>query len=175
MSPSSPDQPTESPTEHPVESVWDYPRPPALTPFDGLVEVVIGGRLLARTRSALRVLETSHPPTYYWPLADTDVSLLRPVGGRTLCEWKGVASYFDVVTDGAKGVARVAERAAWTYPEPTPGFAALRDHLSVMPGAMDQCRVDGEVVQAQEGDFYGGWVTSWITGPFKGGPGTLGW
>lgn len=158
-------------SEHPVESVWDYPRPPALVPFAGLVEVDVAGQSLARTTSALRVLETSHPPTYYLPLADVDTSLLRPVdGGRTICEFKGVASYFDVVVGD-----RVVSRAVWTYPDPTPAFAELRGYVSLMPGLMDECRVDGEVVVAQEGDFYGGWVTSWITGPFKGGPGTRGW
>ena len=153
-----------------VEDVWAYPRPPALVPSDEHVVVEVGGLVLADTRAALRVLETSHPPTYYLPLADVDASLLRPVQGTTWCEWKGAASYFDVVTPD-----RTLPAAAWTYPDPTPGFVALVDHLALYPGRMDRCTVDGEVVQAQEGDFYGGWITSRVRGPFKGAPGTLAW
>ncbi|HET7430794.1 MAG TPA: DUF427 domain-containing protein [Nocardioides sp.] len=152
------------------ESVWDYPRPPRLEPSTEVLEVRLGGVVVARTTASLRLLETSHPPTYYLPSAAYAEGVLRPVGGTTSCEWKGTATYFDVVTP-----ARTAPRAAWTYPQPTPGFEALLDHVAVMPGLMDSCTVDGEVVTAQEGGFYGGWVTSRVVGPFKGGPGTWGW
>lgn len=154
----------------PVEDVWSYPRPPAVVPSTEHVVVELGGRVLADTRSALRVLETSHPPTYYLPLTDVDESLLRPVAGGTWCEWKGLASYFDLVSGD-----RVVPSGAWTYPEPTAGFEALRGHLALYPGRVDRCTVDDEQVQAQPGDFYGGWITSRVSGPFKGAPGTLGW
>lgn len=152
------------------ESVWDYPRPPRLDPTPAHVVVVLGGVTVLDTRRALRVLETSHPPTYYLPLADALAGAFRPAPGGSWCEWKGQASYLDVV-----GGDQVAESAAWTYPSPTPGFVDLLDHVSLYPGRMDRCTVDGEVVRAQEGGFYGGWVTDAVVGPFKGAPGSLGW
>lgn len=153
------------------ESVWDYPRPPRLEPSGEQVEVVLGGVVVARTSRSLRLLETSHPPTYYLPLADFTDGSLRPAdGGSTFCEWKGQAAYLDVVGGGV-----VASRAAWYYPTPTASYAAILDHVALYPGLMDRCTVDGEVVQPQPGGFYGGWVTSRVVGPFKGGPGTWGW
>ncbi|WP_151082847.1 DUF427 domain-containing protein [Nocardioides cynanchi] len=152
------------------ESVWDYPRPPRLEATSASIEIRLGGEVVARTTSALRVLETSHPPTYYLPRSDFADGVLRPVDGASYCEWKGVAAYYDLVTR-----ARSAPRAAWTYPQPSPGFEALLDHVAVMAAAMDECTVDGEVVTSQEGGFYGGWITSHVVGPFKGGPGTRGW
>jgi uncharacterized protein (DUF427 family) len=152
------------------ESVWDYPRPPRVEPTSETVEVLLGGEVVARTTAALRVLETSHPPAYYLPRDAFTPGALRPVDGTTYCEWKGVATYFDLVTPGA-----TAPRAAWTYADPTRGFEAIRDHLSVMPALVDACLVDGEVVRAQEGGFYGGWITDRVVGPFKGVPGSHGW
>jgi uncharacterized protein (DUF427 family) len=131
---------------------------------------VLGGVEVCRTSRALRVLETSHPPVWYLPAADWLPGALRPAGGSSYCEWKGIATYLDVV-----GGERVAERAAWTYPAPVPEFAVLRDAVAVYPGRMDRCTVDGEVVRPQEGGFYGGWVTDDVVGPFKGARGTLGW
>ncbi|WP_299446653.1 DUF427 domain-containing protein [uncultured Phycicoccus sp.] len=152
------------------ESVWDYPRPPAVEPSREPVEVWLGGARVAASTRTLRVLETSHPPTYYIPVEDFVDGALRPTAGSSYCEWKGEAAYFDVLGGG-----EVAERAAWTYPDPTPGFTAVRGHVAVMPGAVEKCVVDGEVVTPQAGGFYGGWVTSRVVGPFKGEPGTWGW
>lgn len=152
------------------ESVWDYPRPPRLEESDRHIQVVFNGRTIADTRRAKRVLETSHPPTYYIPPEDVRMDLLRKSAGSSWCEWKGVASYFDVVVGE-----RVQSQAAWTYPDPTPAFVAIRDHIAFYPSRVDRCTVDGEAVVAQEGDFYGGWITSQIVGPFKGSPGTRGW
>jgi uncharacterized protein (DUF427 family) len=152
------------------ESVWDYPRPPRLEPTGNEIEVVLGGQLITRTTAAMRVLETSHPPTYYLPMSDFVSGSLRSADGGSLCEWKGQASYFDVVGGGV-----VARRAAWHYPSPTPAYAAILGHVALYPGAMERCTVDGEVVSAQPGGFYGGWVTSKIVGPFKGAPGTMLW
>ena len=152
------------------ESVWDYPRPPRLEPSAELVEVVLGGTVIASTRASYRVLETSHPPTYYLPREAFAEGTLRPAEGSSFCEWKGVASYYDLVAGTA-----VAARAAWCYPDPAPGFEAIAGHLAVYPGLVDRCTVDGEVVEPQPGGFYGGWVTSKVVGPFKGDPGTLLW
>lgn len=163
-------RPTPLPAGPGQESVWDYPRPPRVEPSRETVEVVLGGEVVARTTASLRVLETSHPPTYYLPLDAFLPGVLRPVEGHTYCEWKGQASYADLVTAAA-----TAPRAAWTYPDPTRGFEALRDHWAVMPGLVDECRVDGDVVRPQEGGFYGGWVTDRVVGPFKGVPGSWGW
>jgi uncharacterized protein (DUF427 family) len=152
------------------ESVWDYPRPPALELSSEHVQVVLGGEVVADTRAALRILETSHPPTYYLPVADFRAGALRPAEGSSFCEWKGVASYVDLL-----GGEAVALRAGWFYPTPTAAYAALRDHVALYPGAVDRCTVDGEVVRPQPGSFYGGWVTDRVVGPFKGEPGTRFW
>jgi len=152
------------------ESVWDYPRPPRLERSAAHVVVVLGGVTIVATRRAVRVLETSHPPAYYLPLADALGGAFRPAAGTSWCEWKGQAHYLDVV-----GGDRVVPAAAWGYRSPTPAYAALVDHVAVYPGKMDRCTVDGEVVRPQEGGFYGGWVTDAVVGPFKGGPGSAGW
>lgn len=163
-------RPTPLPIQPGQESVWDYPRPPRVEPTSERVEITLGGQVVARTTGALRVLETSHPPAYYLPVAAFADGALVPTRGTSFCEFKGYAAYFDVVGGG-----EVAHRAGWTYPEPSPGFEVLRDHVAVMPGAMQECTVDGEVVMPQAGGFYGGWITGRVVGPFKGGPGTDGW
>lgn len=152
------------------ESVWDYPRPPRVESTDELVEIELGGVVVASSRTAVRVLETSHPPTYYLPATQFVPDALRPVDGSSYCEFKGVAAYFDVT--GGRAVAR---RAGWTYPSPTRGFEQLTGYVAVMPGLVDRCRVDGEQVRPQAGGFYGGWITDRVVGPFKGEPGTMGW
>ena len=152
------------------ESVWDYPRPPRLEPSTSVIEVVLDGTAIARTERSYRVLETSHPPTYYLAVSSFVPGSLRPAAGQSLCEWKGTAAYFDVVAGS-----RVAHRAAWGYPHPTAAFAELVDHVALYPSAMDRCTVDGEVVTAQPGDFYGGWITSRVVGPFKGDAGSRFW
>ena len=152
------------------ESVWDYPRPPRLETFAGSITVELGGGTIASTDRAWRVLETSHPPTYYLPRTAFADGVLREADGSSWCEWKGRASYYDLVT-----AARVAERAGWTYPSPTPGFEPITGAVAVMAAQVDRCTVNGEQVRPQPGGFYGGWITSWVTGPFKGVPGSMGW
>ena len=152
------------------ESVWDYPRPPRVEASAEHVVVELYGSVVADTRRALRVLETSHPPVYYLPEADLAPGTLRAAEGSSYCEFKGLARYHDVV-----GGDRVEASAAWSYPSPSPGFEALVGHVAIYPGRMSSVTVDGERVRAQQGDFYGGWVTDHVVGPFKGGPGTRGW
>jgi uncharacterized protein (DUF427 family) len=132
--------------------------------------VVFSGVTIAETRDAYRVLETSHPPNYYFPPNDVLADAVVDVDGSSFCEWKGRAHYFDV-----RAGPRVAPRAAWAYAAPSARFAPIRDYIAFYPGPMDACFVDGERVVAQDGGFYGGWITSSIVGPFKGGPGTRGW
>ena len=159
-----------------VESVWEYPRPPRLEPTASEVRVVHRGLVIAESRRALRVLETSHPPVFYIPPEDVRMALLRPSARRqSFCEFKGMAVYWSLSLeqDGAEPVS--VPDVAWSYPAPTPRFADLRDHLAFYASRVDECTVDGERVQAQEGDFYGGWITSRVKGPFKGPPGTRGW
>ena len=152
------------------ESVWDYPRPPRLEPVKERLRVVFDGVTVADSERGYRVLETSHPPVYYIPRADIRPDLLEPAAGQSLCEFKGVASYWTL-----RHGTRAAERVAWSYPEPTAPFAAIKDALAFYASRVDACYVGEERVTAQEGDFYGGWVTSRVVGPFKGGPGTRGW
>jgi uncharacterized protein (DUF427 family) len=152
------------------ESVWDYPRPPRLEEFTGSITVELGSRTVASTTRAWRVLETSHPPTYYLPHDAFAKGVLRRADGASWCEWKGQATYYDVVSD-----TRVAPTAAWTYLHPSRDFAPITGAIAVMAAAVDRCTVNGEQVVPQPGGFYGGWVTSWIVGPFKGIPGSAGW
>lgn len=148
------------------ESVWDYPRPPAIVPDQRSVEVRLGALLVARSDRCFRVLETASPPTFYLPPQDVDRQLLVPGAGVSHCEWKGAASYWDLATN-----ARVVESVAWSYRNPFAEFAELRDYFSFYPGRLE-CYLDGERAAPQPGDFYGGWVTSEIVGPFKGEPGS---
>ena len=152
------------------ESAWDYPRPPRLEPVRHHILVVLGGETVVDTRQGYRVLETSHPPNYYVPVADVAPGALVRSDGRSFCEWKGRAHYFEV-----RGGDRVELDAAWGYDTPNAGFEPLVDHVAFYPARMDTCHVDGELVTPQAGGFYGGWITSHVTGPFKGAPGTRGW
>jgi uncharacterized protein (DUF427 family) len=152
------------------ESVWDYPRPPRLEETDERVKVVFGGVSLAYTTRAKRVLETSHPPAYYIPPEDIRTEYLTLAGDTSFCEWKGAARYYEVSTEERK-----ERRAAWFYPDPVPAYRDLKNYVAFYPSLMDACWVGGEKVRAQEGDFYGGWITSDIVGPFKGGLGTWSW
>jgi uncharacterized protein (DUF427 family) len=154
-----------------VERVWEYPRPPAVVPCEHRVRVELGGEVLVDSPRALRVLETSHPPTVYVPPGDVRGDLLAASGApSTWCEFKGAARYLDANVGG-----RVVPAVGWTYPDPSPGYEALRDHLAFYPGRVDAAWMGDERVQAQESDFYGGWITADLVGPFKGPPGTLRW
>jgi uncharacterized protein (DUF427 family) len=150
-------------------SVWDFPRPPQLAPDAREVVVRWGGVEVARTRRAVRVLETAHPPSFYLPWADVARHLLRPAQGTSFCEWKGPASYWDLV-DGE----RVLPGVAWSYPQPLAGAEALADCVAFYPAALD-CTVDGVAVRPQPGGFYGGWITPELAGPFKGEAGSGVW
>lgn len=162
-------RPRPDPTGPGQESVWGFPRPPALRHCTLPIEVVLGGEVICRTSSSWQVLETSHPPTYYLPRDAFVPGALTSAPGASFCEWKGSARYLDV-----HGGGRTASAAAWFYPSPTPPFAELTDHVALYAGAMDACLVDGEQVVPQPGGFYGGWITSSVTGPFKGDP-SSGW
>jgi uncharacterized protein (DUF427 family) len=151
------------------ESVWDYPRPPRLEASADRVRIELGGRIVVDTTDAVRVLETSHPPVYYVP-RDAVSAELSPAPGASFCEFKGAARYLTIASEG-----RREEAAVWYYPNPAPGYEALAGRVAVYPARMDRCEVAGETVQPQEGDFYGGWITSRVVGPFKGSVGTLGW
>ena len=150
--------------------MWDYPRPPRLERSEAAITVVLGTVTIVATHRSWRVLETASPPTYYLDPADFLPGTLRPCEGTSWCEWKGHASYFDLVAGTV-----TARRAGWCYPQPTPPYAPLAGHVAVYASRVDRCTIDGEVVRAQDGDFYGGWITSRVTGPFKGEAGTLGW
>ncbi len=152
------------------ESVWDYPRPPRLEEFRGSITVDLGGEQIATTTRGWRVLETSHPPTYYVPRDAFVEGALRDAAGSSYCEWKGMANYYHLLGGG-----RVAQQAGWAYLQPTKDFEPITGAIAVMASQVDRVTVDGEVVIPQPGDFYGGWVTSKVAGPFKGIPGSMGW
>ncbi|MEM7272599.1 MAG: DUF427 domain-containing protein [Actinomycetota bacterium] len=154
----------------PIESVWDFPRPPRLERVEWRIRVIHAGHTVVDAPWAFRVLETSQPPAYYVDPAHVDGEVLQPSNHGTFCEWKGMASYVDLVVDGA----RVPD-AGWFYREPSAAFAPLRDHLAFYAQKADRCLVDDEEVASNEGAFYGGWITANVTGPFKGAPGTGHW
>jgi uncharacterized protein (DUF427 family) len=152
------------------ESVWSYPRPAIARPTDARIRIEHLGQVVADTRRAVRTLETSHPPSYYIPRDDIMPGALRRAEGSSFCEWKGAATYWDVLVGDV-----VLSRVGWSYASPTPAFAALRDHVAFYAAPFDRCTVDGEPVTPQPGDFYGGWITRHVAGPFKGIPGSRGW
>jgi uncharacterized protein (DUF427 family) len=152
------------------ESVWDYPRPPRAERSTRRVRIVHRGVTIADSDRAMRVLETSHPPGMYLPAADVRMDLMAQSPSSSWCEFKGRAAYWTLHVEG-----HTIADVAWSYPDPTPGYEAVRDHLSFYPGRVDACFLDDERVRPQEGTFYGGWVTDELVGPFKGGAGTVGW
>lgn len=152
------------------ESVWDYPRPPKVEPCTAAIRVEYNGETVAATSRAWRLLETSHPPTYYIPREDVAAACLAPAAGTSICEWKGRAVYWDLTVNG-----KTSPNAAWSYPSPSGPYAELKDCVAFYATRVDACFVDGERVQPQPGGFYGGWITSKIKGPFKGEPGTGHW
>jgi uncharacterized protein (DUF427 family) len=152
------------------QSVWDYPRPPRLEACSKRIRIVLDRNFIVDTCESFRVLETSHPPVYYFAPSVVRKDLLRKADGATCCEWKGYADYYSLYLPG-----RVIQHAAWSYKKPTVQFEPIAGHVAFYPGKMDACYVDEEQVVAQVGDFYGGWITSDIVGPFKGAPSTLGW
>lgn len=162
--------PTPKKIEPGQESVWDYPRPPALEHVSKHIRIIFAGKLLVDAPTCFRVLETSHPPVYYVEREFILPDALRPAQGTSMCEWKGRADYFDVCVDN-----KIASRAAWRYSAPTGDFAPLAGCIAFYAGPMDSCIVDGEIVTPQPGAFYGGWVTRDIVGPFKGETGSTGW
>jgi len=152
------------------ESVWDYPRPPRLEDTHKHIQIICHGVKIADTHRAKRVLETSHPPVYYLPPEDVQMQYLVKSPRTTYCEWKGQGAYYNVVMGD-----KTLENVAWYYPNPTPAFANIKNYIAFYPAPMDACYVDGEQVEPQPGNFYGGWITSDIVGPFKGGAGSWGW
>jgi len=152
------------------EWVWDYPRPPRLEPFTGHIRILFNGEVIADADSAWRVLETSHPPVYYIPQSSIAMKFLKPGADKSYCEWKGLAHYYDIRV-GDRSVSKVA----WKYPDPVYPFVGIKDHLAFYAHLMDSCKINNDPVVPQPGNFYGGWITPNIIGPFKGGPGSMGW
>ncbi|MGF1591142.1 MAG: DUF427 domain-containing protein [Pleurocapsa sp.] len=153
------------------ESVWDYPRPPRLERSPKQIEIVFNQVTIAYSCNTYRVLETSHPPVYYLAPEDIQMEYLQAAtSGRSFCEWKGLAGYYNLIVKERKVI-----NAAWYYPQPTAEFAPIKDYIAFYPSKMDACYIDGEKVQAQAGYFYGGWITQDIVGPFKGEAGSWGW
>ncbi|NJN18742.1 MAG: DUF427 domain-containing protein [Oscillochloris sp.] len=152
------------------ESVWDYPRPPRLEAVTKRIRIILAGEVIADTQGGYRVLETSHPPVYYLPPDDLRMDLLTRTARSSFCEWKGRAAYYTLTLGDLR-----LEHVAWSYPKPTESFLPIAGYLGFYAGPMDACYVGDEQVIPQPGDFYGGWITGEIVGPFKGGPGSWGW
>ena len=163
-------RPKPDPTGPGQDSVWDYPRPAIAERTSAHVRIEHGGRVIADTRAPVRTLETSHPPSWYIPPSDITPGLLHRSDRRSFCEWKGQALYWHVEIAG-----QILHDVGWSYPDPTPAFESLRDHIAFYAAPFDRCTVDGAVATPQPGGFYGGWITPDVAGPFKGGPGSMGW
>ncbi|WP_430415909.1 DUF427 domain-containing protein [Parasphingorhabdus sp.] len=163
-------KPRPEPPRPDQESVWDFPRPAVAQPSASRITIEHDGLIVADTRASIRTLETSHPPTYYIHLADINPDILHGTDGSSFCEWKGAAAYWDVRINDI-----ILPKVGWSYPSPTADFAILRNHIAFYAAPFDRCLVDGETVIPQPGEFYGGWITSKLAGPFKGGPGSRGW
>lgn len=153
-----------------VENVQDYPRPPALESISKRLRVIQGGLVIAETYSGLRVLESFHPPTYYFPPADVKAGVLEQCPGGAVCEWKGRSICFDVALQTLR-----SSQAAWTFPDPTPAFSALAGYIAFFPQRVELCMVGDDVAEPQPGSYYGGWVTPQISGLVKGAPGSEFW
>lgn len=153
-----------------IESVWDYPRPPRIESNGESIRGLHTGIIFLETNQSLRILETSHPPAYYLPRDAFINCELRETSGTSFCEFKGAATYYDLVIGDV-----VVPRFGWQYPNPTKNFTSISETISFYPGLVDEVLVNDEKVLPQEGNFYGGWITSRVKGPFKGAPGTLGW
>ncbi len=163
-------RPTPIPPQPGQESVWDYPRPARWEDTNKYLKVVFNGVVIAETHQGKRVLETSHPPTYYFPESDVDLDCVIHTGDVSFCEWKGMSYYYDVVVGEQR-----ASRGAWRFFEPTPDFVPLTQYYCFPARQMDACYVNGELAIPQAGSYYGGWITQDLAGPFKGEPGTMGW
>ncbi len=163
-------RPVPDPINPGQESVWSYPRPAVAEPTNAHIVIEHHGRIIADTHACIRILETSHPPSYYIPPADVARDVLRRADGNSFCEWKGAAVYWDIVFGNM-----VLPRVGWSYPRPNAAFANLRDHIAFYAGPFDRCSVDGAIVEPQPSAFYGGWITDKLAGPFKGVPGSRFW
>jgi uncharacterized protein (DUF427 family) len=152
------------------ESVWDYPRPPKYEQVPQRLKVIFNNTVIADTTLGYRILETSHPPTYYIPPEDIKMDYLIPEEKTSFCEFKGMAVYWTLKVDG-----QISKNAAWSYPAPSSKFEHIRNYLCFYATKVQECYVGDEKVAPQEGDFYGGWITQNLKGPFKGGKGTWGW
>jgi uncharacterized protein (DUF427 family) len=168
--PPFPMHPKPNPTQPGQESVWAYPRPPRLEPTSKRIQIVFNDVTIVDTTRAYRVLETSHPPTYYLPPEDIQQQYLQKSDRQTFCEWKGAGSYYSVVVGD-----QILTDVGWYYAQPTPAFKAIENYVAFYAAPMDACYVAGEKVIPQPGNFYGGWITQDIAGPFKGEPGSWGW
>lgn len=163
-------KPTPAKPKEGEESVWGYPRPPKIEDFNGHIRIIFNGIIIADTRIAKRVLETSHPPVYYIPPEDVKTEMLSPADNHSFCEWKGHADYYHL-----NAADKQVRYACWYYPEPVPKFASLKNYMAFYAQKMDECYVNDELVIPQPGKFYGGWITKNIVGPFKGEEGSDGW
>ncbi len=152
------------------ESVWDYPRPPRIENVSKSIKVIFDGIVIAETIHAKRVLETANAPAYYIPPEDVKTELLSPAENKSYCEWKGEASYYHLNINNKQ-----VRYACWSYTDPVPEFAEIKNYLAFYAQKMDACYIDDELVTPQPGKFYGGWITKNIVGPFKGAPGTESW
>ena len=152
------------------ENVWDYPRPAICQPHKGKIEVIVNNKTIAKSNNAFRVIETSHPPTYYFPPKDVDMNLFKKNKNNSFCEWKGTASYLDLHLSAIEIL-----NIGWFYASPKIKFQSIKSFISFYASKADQCIVNGELVQKQDGEFYGGWITDNLIGPFKGAHGTSFW
>jgi uncharacterized protein (DUF427 family) len=155
------------------ESVWDYPRPPEIRPAEARIRAYLGDILVMESNCALRIVEIAGAPVYYAPSEDWREDVLVTNGEFSICEWKGVATQYDVVAGGLK-----AKWGAFSYDNPLTdlnrGFEQLAGWIAPHPAQLT-CFLGDERAKPQLGGLYAGWVTSRVVGPIKGGSDTAHW
>ena len=97
------------------------------------VVVSVAGRVIADTRDALTLHESTYPAVQYIPLKDVDMSLLEPTDHSTYCPYKGDCTYYSIPIGVDKSV-----NAVWTYKVPFAAVAEIKDHFAFYPDRVDE-------------------------------------
>ncbi|QWT21798.1 DUF427 domain-containing protein [Bacillus sp. NP157] len=102
--------------------------PITVTPSGGRVVVRDGDVVIADTRNALTLKESTYPAVFYIPREDADMASLSRTEHATWCPYKGEASYFSLPGNSERAI-----NAIWTYETPADAVAAIREHLAFYP------------------------------------------
>ncbi|MET0418340.1 MAG: DUF427 domain-containing protein [Actinoplanes sp.] len=110
--------------------------PITVTPTGSRVVVTVAGTVVADSRNALTLQESTYPAVQYVPIADVDAALLERTTTESYCPFKGDASYYSISVGGAKAV-----DAVWEYRAPHDAVAEIKDHVAFYPDRVDSIEV----------------------------------